>query len=134
MFPVTVILMLRIKRKTRNRIPITWLTVHRLFATALLIAHKNVDSECKTSNKYYAVACGLDMLGMWFYEWICCVLTLSNGLALDFDGTELNKLERIFLIEIDFDVHVSREEVRRYTYNLCQITCDHDSCIPSLSG
>ena len=64
MFPVTVILMFRIKRKTRNRIPITWLTVHRLFATALLIAHKNVDSERRTSNKYYAVACGLDMLGV----------------------------------------------------------------------
>ena len=72
MFGAAVILMLRLRQKTSNKIPITWLTVHRLFATALLIAQKDVDSDRQISNADYATVCGMQPFGVFEYSSMLC--------------------------------------------------------------
>ena len=56
--------MFRLQRETGHRTPINWFTVHRMFATAFLVAQKTVDSEELINNTAYAPCCGLAPYGL----------------------------------------------------------------------
>ena len=68
-FGAAVILMFRLQRETRKRqlgeqVVISWITVHRIFAIALLIAEKVTGGDGRYFNCNYAKICGLSPTGL----------------------------------------------------------------------
>lgn len=64
MFAVALIYLHRLQWRTNRRIQVNWMTVHRLIATAILVAHKNLDMEWQGTNQNFANAFGIQLFGL----------------------------------------------------------------------
>ena len=88
-----VIYVLRISR--RSEIIITSLNVHRLLITSVVVSMKYVEDECFT-NKYMAKVGGVSL-------------------------SELNRLETLFLKNLDFSLDVSAENFEQFCCEICRL-------------
>ena len=86
-FKIAVVLLTRILEKENPVAPLTHFNVHRLFATALLIAAKFLEDDPLHNSQFCR----------------------ASGIGL----RELNKLERVFLKYILYDIHVSASDMGR---------------------
>lgn len=113
--------MFRIQRKSKNEvypIYINWFTVHRLFATALLLAQKNEGRPVTNTHNHAFLMSLQGHLSSFFF--IFCLQRNDHC-----DYTELNALEQEFLIIIDFELHITREQVCCHASSWC-LQSDND--------
>ena len=89
------------------KVPITYLNVHRLIASSLLIAIKyQQDSIQVLSNGFYASTFGLTLQGN--YSFKCMFIKALNTQKTN---TDMNRLELHFLWGVQFDLSVTDQQV-----------------------